>query len=77
VAMKELKPRTRKVIELRELGDLSTRETARRMGLSAGAVKGRLFHGRRKLRKTLSRCRVCLRLRKTLVLYRTRALAGG
>jgi RNA polymerase sigma-70 factor, ECF subfamily len=54
-AMKELKPRTRKVIELRELGDLSTRETARRMGLSAEAVKGRLFHGRRKLRKTLSR----------------------
>jgi RNA polymerase sigma-70 factor, ECF subfamily len=44
-AMKELKPRTRKVIELRE----------RRMGLSAEAVKGRLFHGRRKLRKTLSR----------------------
>lgn len=54
-AMKELKPRTRKVIELRELGDPSTRETARRMGLSAEAVKGRLFHGRRKLRKTLSR----------------------
>jgi RNA polymerase sigma-70 factor (ECF subfamily) len=54
-AMKELKPRTRKVIELRKLGDLSTRETARRMGLSAEAVKGRLFHGRRKLRKTLSR----------------------
>jgi RNA polymerase sigma-70 factor (ECF subfamily) len=54
-AMKELEPRTRKVIELRELGDLSTRETARRMGLSAEAVKGRLFHGRRKLRKTWSR----------------------
>jgi RNA polymerase sigma-70 factor (ECF subfamily) len=51
-AMKELNPRTRRVIELLEL---STRETARRMGLSAEAVKGRLFHGRRKLRKTLSR----------------------
>jgi RNA polymerase sigma-70 factor, ECF subfamily len=52
-AISELKPRTRTAIELRELGQLSTRETARRMGLSVGAVKTRVFHGRRKLRETL------------------------
>ncbi len=54
-AMKELTPVMRKAIELRELGELSTKETARALGLSVGAVKGRLFHGRRKLRKTLRR----------------------
>ena len=54
-AIRRLKPRTRMAIELRELAQLSTRETARRMGLSVGAVKARIFHGRRKLRKTLRR----------------------
>ncbi len=49
----ELTPRTRKAIELRELGELSTGETAQVMGLSVGAVKARVFHGRRKLRETL------------------------
>jgi RNA polymerase sigma-70 factor, ECF subfamily len=52
-AMHKLTPPLRTVIELRELGELSTRETALRMGLSAGAVKARVLHGRRKLRKTL------------------------
>lgn len=54
-AMQELRPRLRKAIELRELAELSTEETARRMGLSVGAVKARIFHGRRKLRKALRR----------------------
>jgi RNA polymerase sigma-70 factor (ECF subfamily) len=54
-AVKELKPGMRKVIELRELGELSTGETAQVMGLSVGAVKARIFHGRRKLRQTLRR----------------------
>jgi RNA polymerase sigma-70 factor, ECF subfamily len=54
-AVNELTPRTRKAIELRELGELSTGETAQVMGLSVGAVKARVFHGRRKLRKTLQR----------------------
>jgi len=54
-AMEELRPRLRKAIELRELAELSTEETARRMGLSVGAVKARIFHGRRKLRKALRR----------------------
>jgi DNA-directed RNA polymerase specialized sigma24 family protein len=51
--MHKLTPPVRTVIELRELGELSTRETALRMGLSVGAVKARVLHGRRKLRKTL------------------------
>ncbi len=54
-AMKELTPRTRKAIELRELGELSTRETARVLCLSVATVKTRLFHGRRKLRRLLKR----------------------
>lgn len=54
-ALMQLSPRLRKTIELRELGDLSTEETARILGLSVGAVKGRLFHARKKLRKSLRR----------------------
>src|SRR6266478_2737414 len=52
-AVNELTPGMRKVIELRELGELSTGEIAKIMGLSVGAVKARVFHGRRKLQKTL------------------------
>jgi len=52
-AVKQLKPRTRKAIELRELGELSTEETARILGLTIGAVKARLFHARKELRKSL------------------------
>jgi RNA polymerase sigma-70 factor (ECF subfamily) len=54
-AVNELTPGMRKAIELRELGELSTGETAQVMGLSIGAVKARVFHGRRKLRQTLKR----------------------
>jgi RNA polymerase sigma-70 factor (ECF subfamily) len=50
-----LRPGMRKAIELRELAELSTVETARRMGVSVAAVKGRLFHARKKLRERLSR----------------------
>jgi RNA polymerase sigma-70 factor (ECF subfamily) len=54
-AINELTPGMRTAIELRELGELSTEETARVMGLSVGAVKSRVFHGRRKLREVLQR----------------------
>ena len=54
-ALNKLRPGIRKAIELRELGELSTGETAVVMGLSVAAVKGRVFHGRRKLRETLRR----------------------
>ena len=49
VAVNELTPRIRKAIELRELEERSTKEVARIMGISVGAVKARVFHGRRKL----------------------------
>jgi len=52
-AVNELTPGMRKAIALRELGELSTGETAQAMGLSVGAVKARVFHGRKKLRKML------------------------
>src|ERR1700674_1472368 len=56
-AIGELRPGMRTAIELRELGELSTRETARRMDLSLGTVKARVFQGRKKLRETLRRNR--------------------
>jgi RNA polymerase sigma-70 factor (ECF subfamily) len=52
-AMNELPQRTRRAIQLRELDERSTKETARIMGISVGAVKARVFQGRRKLRATL------------------------
>jgi RNA polymerase sigma-70 factor (ECF subfamily) len=55
MALNELTSGMRKAIELRELGELSTEETARVMGLSVQAVKGRTFHARRKLREILKR----------------------
>jgi RNA polymerase sigma-70 factor (ECF subfamily) len=67
-AVSELTPGMRKAIELRELRELSTRETAQVMGLSVAAVKARVFHGRRKLRQTLKR------YVESTQRYRTRAL---
>jgi RNA polymerase sigma-70 factor, ECF subfamily len=57
-AMSKLTPRTRETIELKELGGLSTQEAASVMGLSVAVVKGRLFHGRRKLHKVLRASRL-------------------
>jgi RNA polymerase sigma-70 factor (ECF subfamily) len=54
-AMDKLTPGIRTAIELRELGELSTKEAARVMGISAAAVKGRVFHGRKKLHQVLLR----------------------
>jgi RNA polymerase sigma-70 factor (ECF subfamily) len=54
-AIRQLRPGMRRAIELRDLRELSTRETARQMGLSAGALKARLFHARKKLRQALGR----------------------
>jgi RNA polymerase sigma-70 factor (ECF subfamily) len=55
VAMNKLTPKIRKAIELRELDELSMQEAARVMGLSVGAVKARVFRGRRKLHQVLKR----------------------
>jgi RNA polymerase sigma-70 factor (ECF subfamily) len=54
-ALNDLTPGTRKAIELRELGERSTEETAQIMGISVTAVKARVFHGRRRLRERLNR----------------------
>lgn len=54
-AISKLTPNLRTAVELRELGDLSMREAAQLMGLSVNAVKGRLFHARRKLHGSLHR----------------------
>lgn len=52
-AIHKLRPALRKAIELRELAELSTEETAGHLGISVAAVKARLFHGRRKLHEAL------------------------
>jgi RNA polymerase sigma-70 factor, ECF subfamily len=52
-ALAQLGPGVRSVLELRELHELTARETAEQMGLSLAAVKARVFQGRRKLRNSL------------------------
>jgi RNA polymerase sigma-70 factor (ECF subfamily) len=56
-AVGELSPGMQRAIELQELGELTTRETAQHMGLSVSAVKARVFRARRSLAKSL-RCRI-------------------
>jgi RNA polymerase sigma-70 factor, ECF subfamily len=53
-AMNALTPGMRKAIELHEIDERSTEETAQIMGISVSAVKARVFHGRRKLRERLN-----------------------
>lgn len=53
-AIDKLTPRTRRVINLRELDEWSTDETARIVGISKSAVKARVFHGRSELRRRLN-----------------------
>ena len=53
MAINELPPGTREAIQLHELDERSTEETARIMGITVSALKGRMFHGRRKLRERL------------------------
>jgi len=52
-ALGNVQPGLRAAITLFELSELSTRETARRMGLSVAAVKARVFRGKRQLRQEL------------------------
>jgi RNA polymerase sigma-70 factor (ECF subfamily) len=51
----QLDPSLRSVCLLRDVGNLSTEETAERLGLTPQAVRTRLFRGRLKLRERL-RC---------------------
>ena len=52
-ALMDLRPRMRRAFELRELPEFSTEQTAEQMGVSVGAVKAGLFHGRKRLRERL------------------------
>ena len=54
MAIAQLTPSTRIVLELKELRELSARETARHLGLSVAAVKARAFQGRKRLRKQIA-----------------------
>ena len=53
LAMNQLPAGIRKAIQLHELDERSSEETARIMGISVAALKGRMFHGKRKLRERL------------------------
>ena len=53
-AVRNLRPALRTTIVLRELRELSTSETARRMGLSVTTVNARRFRGKRELRQKLA-----------------------
>jgi RNA polymerase sigma-70 factor (ECF subfamily) len=53
-AINRLGPNVRSTILLRDIEGRSAQETARILGTSIAAVKARVFHGRRKLRKTLN-----------------------
>ena len=54
LALKRLTPRVRSAMQLRELEERSCTETARILGISVPAVKSRVFHGRKQLRKALA-----------------------
>jgi RNA polymerase sigma-70 factor, ECF subfamily len=50
-ALGGLRPRVRTAIEICQLQECSVKETARKLGISTAAAKGRLFHARIALRK--------------------------
>jgi RNA polymerase sigma factor (sigma-70 family) len=50
-ALGRLRPRIRAAIEFRQLHEYSIRDTARKLGISEAATKGRLFQARAVLRK--------------------------
>jgi RNA polymerase sigma-70 factor (ECF subfamily) len=51
----ELPAGMRRAIQLHDLDERSSEETAQIMGISVSALKGRMFHGRKKLRERLKR----------------------
>jgi len=53
-AVNRLRPTIRAAILVRDLEERSVEETAHLLGTSPGAVKARLFHGRRMLRRRLN-----------------------
>src|SRR4029077_18060699 len=54
-AMEELPLASKEVLQLRDVAERSTAETARILGLSISAVKSRMLRGRQKLRQALTK----------------------
>jgi RNA polymerase sigma factor (sigma-70 family) len=52
-AIQNLRPALRVVVQLQQLQERSTRQTADAIGITMAATKGRLFHARKALRKSL------------------------
>jgi RNA polymerase sigma-70 factor (ECF subfamily) len=50
-AVGRLRPRSRTVVEVHQLGEFSVKETARILGISMAAAKARMFHARAALRR--------------------------
>ena len=53
-AIRRLRPKLRRTVEFQHLQERSIRETARTMSISIAATKGRLFHAKAVLRKSLT-----------------------
>jgi RNA polymerase sigma factor (sigma-70 family) len=50
-AVGRLRPRSRRVVEVHQLGEFSVKETARVLGISMAAAKARMFHAKAALRR--------------------------
>jgi RNA polymerase sigma-70 factor (ECF subfamily) len=53
-AIRKLRPRIRAVVEVAQFHDLPVKETANVLDISVSAAKGRFFHARAQLRKSLA-----------------------
>lgn len=53
-AIRTLRPKLRRTVEFQHLQERSIRETAKAMNISVAATKGRLFHAKAVLRKSLT-----------------------
>lgn len=53
-AIRKLRPRMRAVVEVAQFHDLPIKETAKVLDISVAAAKGRFFHARVQLRKSLA-----------------------
>ena len=52
-AVRRLRPAIRTAIELRQLEELTLKQTASKMGISLAAAKARIFHARRALKRSV------------------------
>jgi RNA polymerase sigma factor (sigma-70 family) len=50
-AVGRLRPRSRRVVEVHQMGEFSVKETAKILGISIAAAKARMFHARAALRR--------------------------